>query len=348
MRPPLVSICVPNLNKRPFLEARMESLLAQTVTDWEIIVCDSYSDDGSWEYFQRLKADARIHLHQVPRAGLYAGWNECLRRATGEYIYIATSDDTSHPAMLERMLLPLQRFPEVDISICNFSEIDEAGVPRAARPRGAAPALGDTQERRCIRKGEAEFILHACYVTVWAIMNSIVFRRRLLDRTGLFRTDQRSFADVEWTLRASLASDVAVVPEELVAWRVYGTQATPRKMWPDDVRILVAAVENVLRDPASGIPEGWHTVPGWQKKIVSVIWARYIESFDLYRWVARSNPGEFLQNVWRAFRSEPGILWQRALQGFRYGEELAIDPAAVVGELMRDLRVEWPPQRMWS
>jgi len=52
MPTPLVSICLPNLNTCRFLAERMETLLAQTVNDWELIICDSHSDGGSWEFFQ--------------------------------------------------------------------------------------------------------------------------------------------------------------------------------------------------------------------------------------------------------------------------------------------------------
>src|SRR5690348_5094098 len=108
-RTPLISICVPNLNKRRFLEERMEALLAQTFTDWEMIVCDSYSDDGSWEFLEKFKTDPRIRLYQVPRAGLYAGWNECLQRSRGTYINIATSADTAVPTLFEKLVEPLER-----------------------------------------------------------------------------------------------------------------------------------------------------------------------------------------------------------------------------------------------
>ena len=106
---PLVSICLPTLNARRFLEPRMDSILAQTLTDWELIVCDSFSDDGTWEYLQQFKDDARVRLYQVPREGMYAGWNECLRRCRGEYVYIATADDTMVPECLERMVAALEK-----------------------------------------------------------------------------------------------------------------------------------------------------------------------------------------------------------------------------------------------
>ena len=59
---PLVSICLPSLNTHQFLEERMETIFRQTVTDWELIVCDSYSDDKSWEFFQKFKGDKRVRL----------------------------------------------------------------------------------------------------------------------------------------------------------------------------------------------------------------------------------------------------------------------------------------------
>jgi hypothetical protein len=106
---PLVSICLPTLNARRFLEPRMASILSQTLTDWELIVCDSFSDDGTWEYLQQFKDDPRVRLYQVPKEGLYAGWNECLRRCRGEYVYMATADDTCEASLLEKMVGALEK-----------------------------------------------------------------------------------------------------------------------------------------------------------------------------------------------------------------------------------------------
>ncbi len=98
MSEPLVSICLPNLNTRPFLEERMETILAQTFADWELIVCDSHSEDGSWEFFQKFAGDPRIRLHQVPpRRDLRRLERMPEARAGTPYCYIATSDDTAKP-----------------------------------------------------------------------------------------------------------------------------------------------------------------------------------------------------------------------------------------------------------
>ena len=127
MSTPLVSICVPNLNMRPFLEERMETLLAQTVTDWEMIISDNFSADGSWEFFQKFKGDSRVRLFQRPRAGMYANWNECLKVAKGRYVYFATSDDTAQPELLERLLAPLERRPDIQVAVSDFQRIGREG-----------------------------------------------------------------------------------------------------------------------------------------------------------------------------------------------------------------------------
>lgn len=108
----------------------MESILSQTLTDWELIVCDSYSDDGTWEYFQQFKTDPRVRLYQVPREGLYAGWNECLRRVTGEYVYIATADDTCKAECLQKLVGALDRAKTLE---CKEEQRNEDAAPDGRR-----------------------------------------------------------------------------------------------------------------------------------------------------------------------------------------------------------------------
>src|SRR5207244_5483721 len=92
---PKVSILLPSLSAREFLEPRIDSLINQTFPDWEAIVLDSQSTDGSWEFFKSVaKTDPRFHLYQISREGLYAALNRGLDLATGELLYLASCDDT--------------------------------------------------------------------------------------------------------------------------------------------------------------------------------------------------------------------------------------------------------------
>src|SRR5438132_5350203 len=92
---PLISICMPHLNSQPFTEERMQTILNQTIRDWELIVVDSDSNDGSREILENCaSSDPRIRLIQGPRDGIYTNLNRALKLSKGEYVYIAMSDDT--------------------------------------------------------------------------------------------------------------------------------------------------------------------------------------------------------------------------------------------------------------
>ncbi len=343
MAQPLVSICLPNLNNRVFLEERMRTLLAQTTGDWELIVCDSHSDDGSWEFFQKFETDPRVRLCQVPREGLYAGWNECLRRARGEYVYMATSDDTCEPTLLEELLDPLEKRSDLALSVCDHVKISEDGAVLREPPSRAREFLGDWVTRRSIRPGKTEFLLHACFSTLWVTVTAVLFRRSLLERIGLFRTDLGHVADQEWTLRASLATDIAWLPKKLATWRIHSKQATGLTWTREDCRFLLKGLENVLNDGKAGIPEEWMRFDGWREKIARVRRGAFRERLDLYRWIARSRPLEFLANAAEALRFDLPWFFRQMGTGFAGGEELNVDTIHAARSLLEELGAAWPP-----
>src|SRR3982074_3312802 len=120
MRAPKVSLLLPCLTGRQFLEPRIDSLLTQTYSDGEAIVLDSGSTDGSWEGFKSIaSADPRFRINQVPREGVYAALNRGMQLATGEFLYFATCDDTMAPEFLKAMLEALAQCPDAGIAVCD-------------------------------------------------------------------------------------------------------------------------------------------------------------------------------------------------------------------------------------
>ena len=100
-----VSILLPCFNGQPFLRECIESLRKQTHSNWEAIVLDSCSTDGSWQFLSSVAAgDPRFQLHQIPRDGLYAALNRGIQFATGEFLHIATVDDKIRPEFLATLL----------------------------------------------------------------------------------------------------------------------------------------------------------------------------------------------------------------------------------------------------
>ncbi|HZQ47190.1 MAG TPA: glycosyltransferase family 2 protein [Verrucomicrobiae bacterium] len=228
--PPLVSICVPNLNTRPYLPERFATIFDQTYANWEIIVSDNFSEDGAWEYFQELaRNDSRISIAQAPRAGMYANWNNCIRRARGEYVYVATSDDTMAPDFLARTVQALEEHPECDLA---HTLIRMVGDGAADLQRGWEEGLifarssGELLRKPHVRRAPFDGLLHLSGATVFTSITQLLVRRTLFDRIGYFEGGWGSVGDFNWDMRASLVASTVHVPQTWGGWRIHHSQAT--------------------------------------------------------------------------------------------------------------------------
>ena len=229
---PRVSIVLPNRNHRPFLPERFASIAAQTLGDWELIVVDGESSDGSWEYIQAQAAgDGRIRAFQAAPRGPYAAWNAGVREARGEFVHIATSDDAMTPDCLAKLAAALDRHPDCDIAHCQLAIVDAEGRPvEAARGWRNLPlqrrTFADWIDRPHLRRHPHDGILHAATGTVTTSINQLLIRRGVFARAGFFREDFGVRADFEWGMRASLLHDTIHVPEQLAVWRRHPGQLT--------------------------------------------------------------------------------------------------------------------------
>ncbi len=178
---PRVSICVPNLNTRPYLPERFETVFNQRLQDWELIVCDSYSDDGSWEYIQELAArEPRMRIFQSPRNGIYAGFNDCIEKARGELVYIATSDDTMLPDCLEKMVAALDENPDCGLCQCGLVVIDENGVPFPPDQQWTLYPLARYNENLVSKKNKRmaphDGVVHPALFTIYTSITQMLIR----------------------------------------------------------------------------------------------------------------------------------------------------------------------------
>ena len=125
---PLVSVVIPAFNSLDYIEETLESVLAQTLDDFEVIVVDDASTDGSLELLKRLAAaDSRVKiLTSEDNTGQAACRNNATREASGTYIAFMDADDIWHPAKLERQLAFMQD-RNLPFSFCGYGTIDEDG-----------------------------------------------------------------------------------------------------------------------------------------------------------------------------------------------------------------------------
>lgn len=315
MASPKVSVCLPILNGIEFLQQRMESLLTQTLTDWELIIADSFSNDGTWEYLQTFKNDPRIRFYQIPKEGIYPAWNFCIQQARGEYLYIATADDTAEQVLLERLSELLDRFVDVSIATCGFDYIDGSGriIPDGASFGGRF--YGADLNRAHRRPGLMEFLVHSFFGPSWTTVTSALFRRSLFDQAGLFRCDVGPYADNFWARLAALESDTLYIPERLATWRLHKGQRSRGISTKLPAIKQISAAETLSRVEHL-LPAEWKAVPEWRRTLLQGDLNEYYGQFNLYRHKLRSAPGAFMSGLASALVQDPAYVARQLLKGF--------------------------------
>lgn len=255
-----VSIVLPTLNARRFLDERIASIQNQHYTDWEVIVVDSNSQDGTLERLQKwVSSDSRVRILQAPR-GLYACWNRGIAAARGEFVYIATSDDTMTPTFLSTMVATLDAHPSCGIAHCKLVITDDSGRPADGMCWDYFPSsrfFGPVNDRPHIRRAPHDGILHCGVQSVYTSVTQLLIRRRVFEKIGYFETNFGSLADFEWAMKASLVFDTVHVPLPLASWRLHDAQATNLSFFksPKFFGMMLAMMRSALRTVRKVDPE---------------------------------------------------------------------------------------------
>lgn len=206
---PAVTVLTTVYNGLPYLREAVESVFAQTFSDFEYLIVDDASTDASSAYLASL-SDPRVRVLTNPKnLGTAGSMNRGITEARARIIMRLDQDDVSLPTRLQRQLAHLDAHPEVAI-VCTFEHtIDGAGrVLRSWRTTVA-------------NRGEflGPILLGLC--PIWH--PSIMVRKAAMDRIGGFIPASWPAEDFDVTMRLALAGfGAAVVPEFLVLQRQHG------------------------------------------------------------------------------------------------------------------------------
>jgi glycosyltransferase involved in cell wall biosynthesis len=132
-RPPLVSILMPFLNGGDGFRAALRSILNQTYDNWELLLCDDGSTDGSLALARSIRDERITVWSDGQRQGLAGRLNECLGRARGEFIARMDADDVSYPQRFRDQVAFLLAHPEIDLVGCSMLIFGEDGRPLGKR-----------------------------------------------------------------------------------------------------------------------------------------------------------------------------------------------------------------------
>jgi NAD(P)-dependent dehydrogenase (short-subunit alcohol dehydrogenase family) len=197
---PAVSILTPAYDVARFVGAALDSVLAQTVADWEMVVVDDGSLDGTAAVVASRR-DPRIRLIRQANAGVSAARSRAVAAARGEAVLFLDADDWLAPDALARLLAALRAAPGAVGAYGAFAFVaEDAGPddPPLRRKTGPFPA-GDILERLLIEN-------------LFANGGHLLLRREAVDRAGPFLSHVRYGEDWEYWVRVALQGHFAVVP----------------------------------------------------------------------------------------------------------------------------------------
>ena len=244
---PAVSVCIPAHNGAAFLQASLDSVLRQTSRDFELIVVDDASSDGTEDCVRAIN-DKRIRYHRnSERLGLAANWNRCLELATAPYITVFHQDDVMLQENLERKAAVLRENTSVGMVYSNVQQIG---------PEDEVISNWWVDEPQTSDAGAQtgrEFFEKLFWGPNIVCCPSVMMRRECYEKLGGFDESLSFTADWEMWMRIALTYDVAYLPETLVRYRRHGQNETERFLGARGLEQYYLAKKRILDKHPDGI-----------------------------------------------------------------------------------------------
>ncbi len=203
-----VSVIIPNYNYSRFVCEAVDSALAQTYQNKEVIVVDDGSTDDSVELL--AKYGNAIKLIEQANAGVCAARNNGVAASTGELVAFLDADDVWMPTKLEKQVEQFKRDPAIVLSHVGVLDIDADGNILAAHTDGMSGKVCTD-----MLLFERPVILGAC--------SGAMLPKAVFESVGGFDSRLSTAADWDLCFRTALQGEVAFVPETLFKYRLHGT-----------------------------------------------------------------------------------------------------------------------------
>jgi len=229
---PLVSVLMTAYNREKYIAEAIESVLASTYTNFELIIVDDCSKDDSVNIARSYAAkDERIKVYvNEKNLGDYPNRNRAASYAKGKYIKYVDADDLIYPHSLDIMVKNMENFPEAGWGLLSLPQDEQRPFPFMLYPE-------EIYRRNYIEK---KMVFHKAPL-------SAIIRKDVFDAVNGFK-DVRHYGDSELWHRLSLKYPLVLLHDGLVWWRRHEDQEAKKRKdkWWVGVETINAALENVL------------------------------------------------------------------------------------------------------
>lgn len=200
---PKISVIIPLYNEEKAIVHTLESVFAQTFTDYEVIVVNDGSTDKSESTVQTIKNDKLRIISQI-NAGVAAARNTGIAHSQGEYIAFLDADDVWHPDYLKKQAATIAKFPdEVAFATAIYVE-NKAKKPQPALYNFPLPA--EPKPLDYFQNSLKSSIIHT---------SAVIIKKEITETVGVFDTSIKSGQDTDLWIRIGLKYPIVFTPEML-------------------------------------------------------------------------------------------------------------------------------------
>jgi glycosyltransferase involved in cell wall biosynthesis len=241
-----ISVCIPTYNSAAYIRECIESALAQEGVEFEVIVFDNASEDGTWEIVESF-SDPRIRaMRSSQNAGMTVNFNRILHQATGEYVKLLCSDDLLEPNALTQQAKLLDEHPELAMVTSATRLIDSHNRELAVVKWFSKPVVIETLNLRTISLIYGNFVGEP---------SAVLFRREAWLRAGAFKDGLVTLIDLDMWFRLSRQGALGYLPVPLSRIRRHTLSMTSQFREAGEVQqaVLRMTEELLMELQADGI-----------------------------------------------------------------------------------------------
>lgn len=223
---PLISIIMPTHNAATYIAETVESVLAQTYTNWELLVCDDASTDQTLAVLEPYLTDSRIRLIPLEKQpSVYRVRNIGFSHTRGDYIAFQDADDLYYPDSLQVLAKTLLENPALKAVYGFFTCMDATGQPVSNHGVNLIPQKNGGFTIPVDSNHSWQSIVAGRCISV---LQNIMIRRDFMAEIGPFFEEATHYADTQYILRMFIQDMDAIqaVPAYTLRYRLHDKSAT--------------------------------------------------------------------------------------------------------------------------
>lgn len=211
---PTASVVVPAFNSYDYVETTIDSILSQTFTDYELVIADHSSTDGTWDLLSKYSSDPRVTLFRTPAGGgAPANWAAATALATGRYLKLVCDDDLLAPTCLAEQIGAIEGAQDIVMVASRRALIDASGKT-LKRSRGLGGLSGRVEGRTAVRRSVL------CGTNIFGEPGGVLLRRTTFEAVGGWDSRSPYVIDQATYANVLMHGDLYAIPKSLASFRI--------------------------------------------------------------------------------------------------------------------------------